>query len=194
MQLCFKREGAWQVGSWHELLRLWGQDEVALTGTSRARCAPRQRASSPSPPAAQRHSGIALYRVGARCACAQSLRRALVRAARWSAPRRAAPRRAHFHRRTACLSRGRARGLQLLPALAHLVVFERIEQVRRLEHVALAGGAACAARHIRPRVRPRAAIAIARGAAWPRRAGAASAANSWALASERSGAPLVDYI
>ncbi len=100
--------------------------------------------------------------------------------ARWSAPRRA-----HFHRRTACLSRGRARGSQLLPALAHLVVLERIEQVRRLEHVALAGGAACAAQRIRPRVRPRAAIAIARGAAWPRRAGAASA-NIWALASERA--------
>ena len=80
------------MGTWHELISRWGQDEVALTGTSRARCAPRQRASSPSPPAAQRHSGIALYCVGARCVCAQSLRRALVRAARWSAPRRAAPR------------------------------------------------------------------------------------------------------
>ena len=161
MQLCFKREGAWQVGTWHELIRLWGQDEVALTGTSRARCAPRQRASSPSPPAAQRHSGIALYRVGARCACAQSLRRALVRAA---------PRRAHFHRRTACLSRGRARGLQLLPALAHLVVFERIEQVRRLEHVALAGGAACAARRIRPPSRPdpEPRLRLRAAAAWPR--------------------------
>ena len=95
--------------------------------------------------------------------------------------------------------------LQLLPrsaqhstALAHLVVFERIEQVRRLEHVALTGGAACAAQRIccGPRVRPEGraesyrAIAIARGAtrrgaAWHRRAGAASAANSWARAAER---------
>ena len=110
--------------------------------------------------AAQRHCAILRW-------C--SLRLCPVPAAR-AGPRRAAPRRAHFHRRTACLSRGRARGLQLLPALAHLVVFERIEQVRRLEHVALAGGAACAARRIRPPSRPdpEPRLRLRAAAAWPR--------------------------